>query len=55
MVPCADAGEDIKSFDIDMEAQTVSVETDMSAEDMLAIVKKAGKVRIQPFLPVHTL
>eukprot|EP00037_Helgoeca_nana_P014935 m.140213 g.140213 ORF g.140213 m.140213 type:complete len:82 (+) comp22786_c0_seq1:122-367(+) len=36
-------GEDIKNFTIDMEEQTVSVETDMAADDMLTIVKKAGK------------
>ena len=37
-------GADVKDFAIDMEAQTVSVETDMSADDMMTIIKKAGKV-----------
>jgi hypothetical protein len=27
-----------------MAAQTVSVETDMSADDMMTIIQKAGKV-----------
>ena len=36
-------GTDIKTFSIDMAAQTVSVETDMTADDMMAVVKKAGK------------
>ena len=39
-------GVDVKNFAINMDAQTVSVETDMEAEEMMEIVKKAGKVRL---------